>query len=340
MQQPAAKTAGAANQMNQVSQFGNANYTFDEKGQTTTKTSSQGTATYNWDARGRLTSASLPNGQSVSYNYDALGRRSARTANNQTTNFIYDGADVVQDKQGVSQTNYLNGAGIDDKLKVSSNQTGNLYFLTDHLGSTQGLTGASGNIAEWQRYTSFGESDVTNSLTRYGFTGREKDADTNLIYYRARWYDAEQGRFISQDPIGFAGGNTNLYSYVSNNPVSKTDPTGLYELDVHYYLTNYLAQKTGCFSDDYSRQIAEGDQGTDEDPNTLPGQGRVFQNEYYHALHNGAQQGVGSPLLLQNVNNSNPKYFGQYLHYLQDFQSRIYNFIGDILRFSIVLAGF
>ena len=314
---PTAKTAGAANQMNQVNQFGNANYNFDEKGQTTTKTNSQGTATYNWDSRGRMTSATLPNGQAVNYSYDALGRRSSRTTNNQTTNFIYDGADVIQDKQGANQTNYLNG-GLDEKLKVSSNQTGSLYFLTDHLGSTQGLTGTSGNVAEWQRYTSFGESDVSNTLTRYGFTGREKDSDTNLIYHRARWYDAEQGRFISQDPIGFAGDNTNLYSYVSNNPVSKTDPTGLYELDVHYYLTNYLARKTGCFSDEYSRQIAEGDQGTDEEEATSPGLGKNFQNEYYHALNTYAREGVGSPFLLKNVGNSNPRYFGQYLHYLQD----------------------
>jgi len=58
-QLPTAKTAGAANQMNQVSQFGNASYSFDEKGQTTTKSGANGTATYNWDARGQMTSATL-----------------------------------------------------------------------------------------------------------------------------------------------------------------------------------------------------------------------------------------------------------------------------------------
>jgi RHS repeat-associated protein len=322
-QLPTAKTAGAANQMNQISQFGNASYSFDEKGQTTTKSGANGTATYNWDARGRMTSATLPNGQTVNYSYDALGRRSSRTANNQTTNFIYDGADVIQDKQGASQTNYLNGAGVDDKLRISSQQTGSLYFLTDHLGSTQGLTGVSGNVAEWQRYTPFGESNVSSSLTRYGFTGREKDSDTNLIYYRARWYDAEQGRFISQDPISFAGGNTNLYSYVSNNPISKTDPTGLYELDVHYYLTKYLAEKTGCFGSKGANDIAEGDQGTDEpnEDDTLPGFNRRGPNATYHALHPGASRGVGSNFLLsiamRPASNSN-LHFGRYLHYLQD----------------------
>jgi RHS repeat-associated protein len=275
-----------------------------------------------------MTSATLPNGQTVNYGYDALGRRSARTTNGSTTNFIYDGADVIQDKQGANQTNYLNGAGVDDKLRISSAQTGNLYFLTDHLGSTQGLTGVSGNVAEWQRYTPFGESDVSNSLTRYGFTGREKDTDTNLIYYRARWYDAEQGRFISQDPIGFEGGNTNLYAYVSNNPISKTDPSGLYEIDVHYYATHFLAQMTGCFTGNQARLIADGNQSTDENPNTTPGLGEYNKNTLYHALHDGAAQGVGAPDLWAASLRGNANYvgLGRYLHYLQDtFSHATYN---------------
>ena len=320
---PPAKTAGVANQSNQINQFGSAIYNFNDKGQTTSRTDTNGTTQYNWDSRGRLTTTTLPNGKIVNYSYDALGRRNTRSLNNQTTNFIYDGANVVQDKQGANQTNYLNGAGIDEKLKVSSAQTGNLYFLTDHLGSTQGLTGASGNVAEWQRYTPFGESDVTNSLTRYGFTGREKDADTNLIYYRARWYDAEQGRFISQDPIGLQGGS-NLYSYVSNDPINKTDPSGLYEIDVHYYLTYYLASKHGCFSADEARTIGEQTQLTDELANTLPGKGDTeqqrYQNRKYHALHPGAMQGMGSSELWQEAMRDGGAYigFGRYLHYLED----------------------
>ena len=223
---PTAKTATSANEANRISQFGNASYNFDDKGQTTTKTDSIGATVYNWDARGRMTSANLPNGQTVSYSYDALGRRSARTANNQTTSFVYDGQDVVQDKTASSvQADYINGLGIDDKLKVS-NTSGSLYFLKDHLGSTQGLTGVSGSVAEWQRYEAFGQSSVSNSLTRYGYTGRERDEQTGLNYYRARWYDTEQGRFISQDPIGFKSGTANFYEYVNNNPISFNDPSG------------------------------------------------------------------------------------------------------------------
>ena len=158
MSLPTATTSGAANQMNQVAQFGNSNYDFDDKGQTTTKTNSNGATTYNWDARANDRGA-LPNGQSITYSYDALGRRSARTANGATTNFIYDGSDIVQDKQGTSQTNYLNGAGIDDKLRVSSTQTGSLYFLTDHLGSTQGLTGTSDNVEDANTNPSISEPD-------------------------------------------------------------------------------------------------------------------------------------------------------------------------------------
>ena len=67
------------------------------------------------------------------------------------------------------------------------------------------------------------------------FTGREYDTFNDLYYYRARMYDPKLGRFISEDPIGFAGGEINLYGYVGNSPTGKRDPLGLYEIDVHYY---------------------------------------------------------------------------------------------------------
>lgn len=189
----------------------------------------------------------MPSGQTVSYSCDALGCRSSRTANNKTTNFIYAGQDVMQDKNSAnSEADYINGLGIDDKLKVS-NTSGSLYYLKDHLGSTQGLTGVPGSVAEWQRYEAFGNSSVSNSFTRYGYTGREKDADSGLMFYRARWYDAEQGRFISQDPIGFSGGN-NFYGYVGSNPLSKVDPTGLAENGGLYHAP--LGVRTKCLKTD------------------------------------------------------------------------------------------
>lgn len=80
------------------------------------------------------------------------------------------------------------------------------------------------------RYDSFGNiTNQTNpSLTfRFGYTGRDFDSETGLNYYRARYYDARVGRFLSEDPIGFAGGDANLYRYVGNSPVNYTDPSGM-----------------------------------------------------------------------------------------------------------------
>jgi RHS repeat-associated protein len=74
-------------------------------------------------------------------------------------------------------------------------------------------------------YDSFGNS-TGSLLTRYTYTGREFDSDTGLYYYRARWYEPQVGRFISEDPIGFDGG-MNWYSYVENDPVNYDDPSGL-----------------------------------------------------------------------------------------------------------------
>ncbi len=61
---------------------------------------------------------------------------------------------------------------------------------------------------------------------RFGYTGREFDQETGLYYYRSRYYDATVGRFVSEDSIGFAGGDSNLYRYVGNSSTNAIDPTG------------------------------------------------------------------------------------------------------------------
>jgi len=88
--------------------------------------------------------------------------------------------------------------------------TGVSYYLNDHLGSTAALTDSSGNLLEQTAYDSYGNS-AGSARTRYGYTGRERDADTGMLYYRARFYDPQVGRFISEDPIGFLGGDRDLY---------------------------------------------------------------------------------------------------------------------------------
>ncbi|MEZ5345229.1 MAG: RHS repeat-associated core domain-containing protein [Pyrinomonadaceae bacterium] len=100
------------------------------------------------------------------------------------------------------------------------------YFLTDHLGSTNVLADHTGTITSSANYDSFG-NPTGNLTTRYQYTGRELDADIGLYYYRARWYDSEIGRFISEDPIGFEGKDVNLFNYVYGNPIKFSDPTGL-----------------------------------------------------------------------------------------------------------------
>lgn len=243
----ASKNFSAADAANQVVQVGSTSYGFDQRGQTTSKTDAQGTTTYQWDARGRMTRALLLGGQAVNYRYDSLGRRVSRSTGGQTTNFLYDGVDVVVDRNSDgSDTDYVNGPRIDEKLRQSGS-AGLLYFAQDHLGSTTALTDAAGNLVERQQYEPFGQS-AGSTLTRYGYTGRERDQVTGLIYFRARWYDPFQGRFISQDPDALAAG-LNLYAYAAGNPLSFVDPLGRDALDT---ILGYAANISAGFGDTIS----------------------------------------------------------------------------------------
>ncbi len=148
----------------------------------------------------------------------------------ENTKFIYDGQDVLVDDNAGTLTKYLNGAGIDNKLRVQTGSTVN-YFLSDHLGSTNGLTDSSGNLTASTSYDAFGNATNADFPNRCQFTGREYDNFSGLHYYRARFYDGNLGRFISEDPIGFAGGDVNLYGYVKSKPLKYRDPRGLDDAD-------------------------------------------------------------------------------------------------------------
>jgi RHS repeat-associated protein len=102
-------------------------------------------------------------------------------------------------------------------------------MLTDHLGTVRDLVNNSGSVVNHFTYDSFGKVLTTSGTvdTRYKYTGRELDAETGLYYYRARYFDANVGRFIGQDPIGFSAGDSNLYRYVFNSPLNNSDPSGL-----------------------------------------------------------------------------------------------------------------
>jgi RHS repeat-associated protein len=214
----AAVASTATNVNNQYTSFGNETLTYDASGNLNTR----GQTTYAWDVRDRLISITAP-GLSSSFSYDALGRRASKTVNGTMTSFTYDGPNIIQD----SLAQYVHGIGIDDLLSRTTGTTSE-YYLKDHLGSTISLTDNTGNITVQYGYSPFGQVAKTGSTTNYfTYTGREDD-DTGTYHYRARYYSPDLKRFIAEDSLGFSGGQTNLYAYVSNNPVASIDPLGLY----------------------------------------------------------------------------------------------------------------
>jgi RHS repeat-associated protein len=101
--------------------------------------------------------------------------------------------------------------------------------LTDHQGSVRVLLDNQGNVVNNITYDAFGNITLeTHSQVnfRFSYTVRELDSETGLYNYRARYYDPESGRFISEDPIGFEAGDSNVYRYVGNSPLFYVDPSG------------------------------------------------------------------------------------------------------------------
>jgi RHS repeat-associated protein len=146
--------------------------------------------------------------------------------------YVYDGANIIEDLVGATgavQRTYTHGPGVDEPLAMQSGA--NTYFyLADGLGSIERLVKKnvtpSTATSETHSTSEWGDTLSSNIGNRFGFTGREYDSQTGLYYYRARYYDPAQGRFISEDPMRFGAG-INFFGYVDNNPTAARDPFGL-----------------------------------------------------------------------------------------------------------------
>jgi RHS repeat-associated protein len=224
----------ATNSSNEMTANSNASYAYDDNGNTTSKTDSMGTASYTWDYENRLASVTLPSsGGTVTFRYDPFGRRIYKESPNATSTFVYDGDNLIEtvNSSGGVVARYAQAQSVDQPLAMQRGSTMS-YYEQDGLGSITSLTATNGSAAQSYTYDSFGNTtNSSGSLTNFfRYTGREFDAERNLYYYRARYYDPNAGRYLSDDPLNFAAG-VNFYSYVGNGPVNLADPWGLCPLD-------------------------------------------------------------------------------------------------------------
>ncbi len=209
-------------------------YTYDNNGNLKTKTNKaipMEVTTYHWDAQDQLIQIDRPDSTTVTYKYDGLGRRIEKNIAGTITRYVYDGEDILLEYDGTHTflARYSHGDQVDQPLILQKAGVGFFYYHSNHQGSITHLTDNSGNIANSYVYDSYGRrSQVIESVIQpYSYTGREFDVESGLYFSRARYFDANTGRFLSEDPIRFRAGDQNFYRYVFNNPVNFFDPFGL-----------------------------------------------------------------------------------------------------------------
>jgi RHS repeat-associated protein len=174
--------------------------------------------------------------------------------------------EIVSGPSGAYKRRYLAGVMYQQLTTDAQGATVavNTYLHHDHLGNIVAVTNASGAVQERLGYSAFGNrisltklgaTSVSNN-TRRGFTGHEQFELLNIVHMNGRIYDPTLGRFLQVDPVvqdPSNGQNYNRYTYVWNNPLAYTDPTGMISVKnlvrkiVGIYVSAYLGSSTNIF---------------------------------------------------------------------------------------------
>lgn len=208
------------------------NYTYDANGNATT----DGTNCYEYNDANQLKKVKLcSNNQTIAeYIYDYQGNRIEKklyTGGNllktvYSPNDTYEATKLASNGATTNVSYYF----VNDELAAKKNSDGSKnYFLNDHLGSMGIMTNSAGTAIETTQYYPYGLVRAGGTKNKFLYTGQEKDPETGLDYYNFRYYNSQLGRFIQPDDqlqTPFDPQSLNNYSYVKNNPIKYTDPTG------------------------------------------------------------------------------------------------------------------
>jgi RHS repeat-associated protein len=219
-----------------LTQRGTVVYGFDSDGYLT----SRGSDTYQYSARGELVQATA-GGQTITYAYDGLGRRVARTDSGGKTQYLYGNPkDVFQitamrDPSGLLTFFYYDEAG----LLIAFKRGGATYYVaTDLVGTPRVVSDASGAVVKSLAYDSFGvplaDSNPAFDLS-IGFAGGLADPATGLVRFGLRDYEPLSGRWTARDAALFQADQANLYVYVGNDPVNHRDLGGFVSVSASAY---------------------------------------------------------------------------------------------------------
>ena len=217
------QSTGTYDAANELTAFGDTTYTYDSNGNRLTATTAGVTTTYGYDARNELVSLSGP--VTASYTYNGAGERVSKTVNGTTTTYTWDPTGLGTVIADGTVENVFGPIGLAEQVTDSS-QTSQ-FAGADALGTIRLITDGSGNVVGTGSYSPWGVPDSGSlTLNGFGFAGEQIDPESGFVYLRRRSYDPTTGRFLTPDPLGLPGSGVNLYAYVHNNPLVRTDPTG------------------------------------------------------------------------------------------------------------------
>jgi RHS repeat-associated protein len=178
-------------------------------------------------------------GYTLTFSYDDQGDRiSKKVAGGQSDFYLRDqnGRELAIIDMNTSKLKQVNIFGVDQIGSIDVTWSGSTptysrqYYVKDHLGSIRLVKGSGGTILSARNYYPYGElqQEYINSSynARYKFTGKERDVESGLDYFGARYYNSELGRWYSVDPMASKYPGWSPYNFCLNNPISNIDPNG------------------------------------------------------------------------------------------------------------------
>jgi RHS repeat-associated protein len=233
---------------NRLLSDGTYSYTYDNDGNMLTQTRiSDGQVTsYTWDFRNRLTEVLIKTSggttvQDDKFTYDLANRRIGKnTLSGGQSWTLYNGVNPLLDyNSSLSlQYEYLYGNSIDFLLGRADTNGNPMWYLTDKLGSVRADVNNTGSVIDTITYDTFGNiisESSPSSGDRFKYTSREWDSEIGQYFYRARYYSPTDGRFESEDPLGFKQRDIDFYRYTINSPVNASDATGQFSTSLKYH---------------------------------------------------------------------------------------------------------